>query len=79
MLQTFIYFFNYSTKLFQIFHLNKILTWAKFGERVSFLHNTEPMRKAPRGTTFGLTLYTLYVCENKIYNINILHNSKLNC
>lgn len=76
MLQTFIYFFNYSSKNF---HLNKILTRAKFGERVSFLHNTEPMRKAPRDTTFGLTLYTLYVCENKIYNINILHNSILNC
>lgn len=76
MLQTFIYFFNYSTKNF---HLNKILTRAKFGERLSFLHNTEPMRKAPRDTTFGLTLYTFYVCENKIYNINILHNSILNC
>lgn len=76
MLQTFIYLFNYSTKNV---HLNKILTRAKFGERVSFLHNTEPMRKAPRDTTFGLTLYTLYVCENKIYNINILHNSILNC
>lgn len=76
MLQTFIYFFNYSSKNF---HLNKILTRAKFGERVSCLHNTEPMRKAPRDTTFGLTLYTLYVCENKIYNINILHNSILNC
>lgn len=75
MLQTFIYFFNHSTKNF---HLNKILTRAKFGERVSFLHNTEPMRKAPSDTTFGLTLYTLYVCENKIYNINILHNSILN-
>lgn len=36
MLQTFIYFFNYSTKLFQILHLNKILTRAKFGERIIF-------------------------------------------
>lgn len=72
-------FLTIQQKNFQIFHLNKILTRAKFGERVSFLHNTEPMRKAPRDTTFGLTLYTLYVCENKIYNINILHNSILNC
>lgn len=72
-------FLTIQKKLFQIFHLNKILTRAKFGERVSFLHNTEPMRKALRDTTFGLTLYTLYVCENKIYNINILHNSILNC
>lgn len=72
-------FLTIQQNFFQIFHLNKILTRAKFGERVSFLHNTEPMRKAPRDTTFGLTLYTLYVCENKIYNINILHNSILNC
>lgn len=72
-------FLTIQQNFFQIFHLNKILTRAKFGERVSFLHNPEPMRKAPRDTTFGLTLYTLNVCENKIYNINILHNSILNC